>query len=154
MKRGTPEYRTEGGAHPLLTLLVSFPIACLSFALLTDAIYVQTANVLWVDFSAWLLAIGLLGGVLAALAGLITIIRNRHSHSVRFVWPVALGGVLVLVIAFLNNLVHSRDGWTSVMPTGLALSVVTVLIMLIVLWFASDRRHRLREAGPAAGVRH
>jgi uncharacterized membrane protein len=45
-----------------------------------------------------------------------------------------IGNLIVLVLAFFNNLVHTRDAWTSVVPTGLILSLVTVLILPITGW--------------------
>src|ERR1700712_1586690 len=70
----------------------------------------------WADFSSWLLAVGMAGGVVAAIAGLVSWLAHRRDRAQRPVWTVMLGSLLVLVIAFIINLVHSRDAWTSVMP--------------------------------------
>jgi uncharacterized membrane protein len=113
--------------HAIVRALATFPIACFTFALFTDLAYAQTVQMMWADFSAWLLAVGMAGGVVTAVAGLLV---HRRRNSFRAVWPVVIGSVFVLVVAFINNLVHSRDAWSSVMPTGLALSCVTVLLML------------------------
>ena len=123
----------------VLLLFASFPIACFTCALLTDLAYAATANTLWADFSDWLLAAGMAGGVVALIAGLAMLVAGRAWTR----WPMALGFVLVLAIALLNNLVHSRDAWTSVMPTGLALSVVTVLLILATLWLGGRRRNAI-----------
>lgn len=143
----------RSGGHPVLRMLASFPIACFTCALVTDIAYVQTTNIMWADFSAWLLAVGMAGGVVAAIAGLVSLVTDRRDRTQRSVWPIVLGSLLVLVIAFFNNLVHSRDAWTSVMPTGLALSVVTVLAMLATACLASSAGHRRGVATPHAGVR-
>jgi uncharacterized membrane protein len=45
-----------------------------------------------------------------------------------------LGNLVVLVLAFFNTLIHSRDAWTSVVPTGIILSFVTVLILPVTGW--------------------
>ncbi len=144
---------TSGGGRPLLRLLASFPIACFTCALATDLAYVQTANMLWANFSAWLLAAGMAGGVVAAIVGLVGLLADRRRHRQRSVWPVVLGSLLVLVVAFLNNLVHSRDAWTSVMPTGLALSFITVLLMLATVWLVAGASRRQGMAMPYSGVR-
>ena len=39
-----------------------------------------------------------------------------------------------LILATLNALVHTRDAYTSVVPTGLVLSVLVVLILLVTGW--------------------
>ena len=143
----------KGGGHPILRILASFPIACFTCALLTDLAYVQTTKVMWTDFSAWLLAAGMAGGVVAAIVGLVSLLTDRRSRTQRSIWTLTLGSLLVLVIAFVNNLVHSRDAWTSVMPTGLALSFVTVLLMLATAWFASSAGRRQGVAMPYSGIR-
>jgi uncharacterized membrane protein len=143
----------RSGGHPILRILASFPIACFTCALLTDIAYVQSANMMWADFSTWLLAVGMAGGVVAAIAGVVILVTGRRAGPRRPVWPIVLGGLLVLVIALFNNLVHSRDAWTSVMPTGLALSAVTVVIMLATVWLASGAGYRRDVATPYSGVR-
>ena len=141
--------RTRG--YPILHILVAFPIACFTGALATDITYMQSADIVWADFSAWLLAVGLLGAVLAAILGLLSLLTRRRDPTARPLWPILLGSLLVLAIAFLNNLVHSRDGWTAVMPQGLILSAVTVVIMLVTAWLAFTPNPR-RVTGRYAGV--
>lgn len=130
---------------PLLGILASFPIAFFTGAFATDIAYAQTTNIMWADFSAWLLAVGEAGGFAAALVGLIILIANRRLPRTRPIWPVVVGCVSVLVIGFINNLVHSRDAWTSVVPTGLTLSGITVVLMLIVAWFGFAASYRTIE---------
>ena len=36
-----------------------------------------------------------------------------------------------MVLALINNFVHSRDAWTSVVPAGLTLSILTVVAMIV-----------------------
>jgi uncharacterized membrane protein len=40
----------------------------------------------------------------------------------------------MLVLAFFNALIHQRDGWTSVVPVGLSLSIIVVLILPVTGW--------------------
>ena len=153
MSSDISETTARRGGLPTLRMLASFPVACFTCALLTDAAYVRTTNVMWTDFSSWLLAAGMAGGVAATVAGLVGWIASRRSRAQRSGWPILLGSLLVLVIAFLNNLVHSRDAWTSVMPTGLALSFFTVLLMLATAWLVSSAGRRQGAAVPYPGVR-
>ncbi len=153
MNSDIPGSMTRSGGHPILRILASFPIACFTCALVTDIAYVQTTNMMWTDFSAWLLAVGMAGGVVAAVAGLVSLMAGRGGRTQRSVWPIVVGSLLVLVIAFFNNLVHSRDAWTSVMPTGLALSVATVLLMLATAWFAASADRRRGAVMEYSGVR-
>jgi uncharacterized membrane protein len=120
--------------HPIHPMLVPIPIACFIGGLLTDITYWATAEMMWADFSAWLLLAGLIGGVLAAIAGLTDFLANRLIRSQMPAWPHLIGNAVVLVLSFFNLLVHSRDAWTSVVPTGLILSVIVVLILPVTGW--------------------
>jgi uncharacterized membrane protein len=129
---------------------VPFPIACFTGAMLTDIVYSRTAQVQWANFSQWLLAFGAIMGALAALFGLIDFLaagRDRPTIG----WFHLIGNAVVLIVAVVNNLVHVRDGWTGVVPTGLTLSVITVLLMIVTGFLG----HRMTYAhvGERAGER-
>ena len=149
----TSTYVTRPSRHVVVRLLASFPIACFTCALFTDVAYVQTMRIMWADFSDWLLAVGMAGGVVAAIAGVIDLIANRRREGSRLGWPVVVGSLLVLAVAFLNNLVHSRDAWTSVMPTGLALSALTVVLILLTAFLAARPVAQRATAVSYEGVR-
>lgn len=119
--------------------LRSVPITCFSLALASDIFYLQTSNLLWLHFSEWLLLAGVVFGAIAILIAFIDFLIRRIRPS----WPAVLLSVVVLVLATFNNLVHTADGWTAVYPTGLVLSIATVLAMLLTGWFGrkGDRRH-------------
>lgn len=124
--------------HPITSMLQAFPIACFTLALFTDIAYWQTANLLWLHFSEWLLLAGIVFGGLAVLAHAVALVRRRA----RFGWPAMLSGVVVLLLAAINNFVHTADGWTAVVPYGLLLSALTVLAMIGTAFLArAGRRH-------------
>jgi uncharacterized membrane protein len=139
--------------HPILLILVSFPIACFSGALATDIVYSQTADVIWADFSVWLLAAGVFLGALAAIGGIFSVMANGHLRRHRQIWPIMIGSLLVLTLGLFNNLVHSRDAWTSVVPVGLALSAATVTVMLVTVWLGSVAVTGRTEMSKHPGVR-
>lgn len=115
---------------PLHAMLVPFPIVCFTGAMLTDITYSNSPQVQWANFSQWLLAVGLIMGVLAAIFGLIDFLAAGRARP-RIGWFHLAGNAIVLILALFNNLVHARDGWTGVVPTGLTLSVITFLLMLV-----------------------
>ena len=125
-------------------MLVPFPIACFVGTLITDLAYWRTADMMWADFSAWLLFAGLFMGALAAIAGLIDFFGNRMVRAQRPAWLHLIGNVLVIVLSLVNAFVHSRDAWTSVVPTGLILSAVVVLLLLFTGWQGWTMVYRCR----------
>ncbi|MBB4657594.1 DUF2231 domain-containing protein [Parvularcula dongshanensis] len=120
--------------HPVHAALVPFPIVCFVLTLLTDLAYWRTANLMWQNFSSWLLFAGLVGGGLAAVAGAIDLLSRAEVRAQKPAWPHAVGNLVVLCLAFLNSLVHARDGWTGVVPWGIVLSVLTVLLLTVTVW--------------------
>ena len=121
-----------GNRRPYLhPMLMPYPSACLIGALLTDLAYSWTAEMMWADFSAWLVAAGVMLGWLAAIAGVIDLIRRRHGATSVHVWVYGLCSLAILILATVNMLVHTRDAWTSVVPWGLTLSAVTTILLLV-----------------------
>ena len=64
-------------------------------------------------------------------------------------WIHGLGNGLVLLLGILNAFLHSRDGYTSVVPMGLILSALTVLVLLVTGWngWAMVHRHGVAVLG-------
>ncbi|MDF0494872.1 MULTISPECIES: DUF2231 domain-containing protein [Bradyrhizobium] len=120
--------------HPIHPMLVPIPITCFVGALLTDIAYVASAEIMWADFSAWLLLAGIIFGVLAAIVGLIDFLGNRLVRAQAPAWPHLIGNAVVLILSIVNLMIHMRDGWTSVWPSGLVLSGITALILTVTGW--------------------
>lgn len=139
--------------HPVLRALGAFPIACFTCALGTDIAYTQTANMMWDYFSTWLLAVGLGMGVLAAIAGVISYLASPRLRAQGPSWTLVLGSLIVLVLGLFNNLYHSRDAWTSVVPEGLILSALTVVVMLVTAWASARTTPRAVADVRYSGVR-
>jgi uncharacterized membrane protein len=117
----------------LSSALLSFPVACFTLTVLTDIAYWQTLNLLWLHFSEWLLFAGLVFGALA----LVVLAIDFAISRVRPAWSAVLAGIAVLLLATLNSFVHTADGWTAVMPYGLALSALTLVVMMAAAWLGA-----------------
>lgn len=115
-------------------MLVPVPMVCFVAALVTDIVYWRTAAMLWADFSAWLLLVGVVFSLLAAAAGLIDFFGDRRIREIRAAWIHALGNLAALVLSVFNALIHTRDAYTSVVPSGLILSALVVAILLVTGW--------------------
>jgi uncharacterized membrane protein len=127
--------------HPLHAMLSSVTGTCFVGALLTDIAYWRSANLQWANFSAWLLAIGLLVSVLVVIVGAFDFFGSRRIHRGGSPWFHAIGGMLLLVVEIFNALVHSRDAWTSVVPAGLVLSAAGVVLLSLTSWNREAEGH-------------
>jgi uncharacterized membrane protein len=128
--------------HPIHPMLVPFPLAFFTGALVTDVVYSRTANLMWQYFSIWLITAGLVMGALAAVTGLIDYLGDRRVRQRRPATPHMILNVLAMLLSLLNAFVHSRDGWTAVVPQGLILSAVVVLILCVSGWLGGALTYR------------
>ena len=121
---------TAGGAHPVHAILLGFPIALFTSALVTDIAYLRTAELQWTNFSAWLISGALLFGGLVLAWALISLLLGWRGVERRrrlvYVGVLAVMWVLGLVNAFK----HSQDGWSSVETFGLVLSILCTILAL------------------------
>ncbi|TPK69029.1 DUF2231 domain-containing protein [Mesorhizobium sp. B2-4-15] len=148
MDRENPRSTARIAGHPIHPMLVTIPIACFVGTFLTDMTYWRTAEMMWADFSAWLVTIGVIIGILAAIAGLVDFIGEREIRAQPVAWLHMAGNLVALILAFFNMLVHTRDAWTSVVPTGLILSTLVVFILIVTGWlgWALVYRHHVGVA--------
>ena len=130
------------GGQPIYKMPASFSAAYFSAALVTDLVYWQIPNVMWERFSIWLIVAGLIGAGIAAIAYVIDLASRRQIE--RTAWPRVVGYALAVLLSLINAFVHSRDGYTAVVPTGLMLSgsVVVVLLLTAVTGIVSANRSR------------
>ena len=126
------------GRRPFYRSLAAFAASCFVGTLVTDIVYWHTADVMWTDFSAWLLTAGVIVGYLTIVVAVIETFAVRSPLRPRPTWPYAIGNVVALILATLNMLVHTRDAWTSVVPWGLVLSAATVLVLIVTGWMAPE----------------
>lgn len=126
-------------------MLVPFPVAYFTAAFVTDVAYWRTAEVMWERFSVWLIAGGLVMAALVALAAVIDLVSGKHRPA----WFRALVYAFVILLSLFNVFVHSRDGYTAVVPTGLTLSTIVVIIQLMFMasasWALTYSRHGARS---------
>jgi uncharacterized membrane protein len=111
--------------HPLFVGLGS---ALLMAALFTDFMYYSNSLIQWSNFSTWLI----LGGLVLALASVIVLaieaVLGRTGPVSRLDFILL---AVAVVLSIINELVHTRDGWTTVVPTGIALSAIVFILLLV-----------------------
>ena len=114
---------------PIYLLLFPIPVVLFIAALVTDIAYAKSANITWLIFSEWLIAAGLLLGALALIALIVEFFASRAIRA-GVGWAHLVLFVAALVVELFGMFVHTRDGWTAVVPTGMTLSVIGVVLAL------------------------
>src|SRR6202521_146186 len=98
--------------RPIHKMLVSFSAAYFAGALVTDLVYWRIPDVLWERFSIWLIVAGLVMAGFAAIAYVIDLAGGRDTPA----WPLVVGYALAALLSLINAFIHSRDGYTAVVP--------------------------------------
>jgi uncharacterized membrane protein len=136
--RTIPKFR----GRPFHKLPALFSAAYFFGALVTDIAYWRMPDVMWERFSIWLIVAGLIMAGLAIAAYAIDLIGHRRIG--RPAWPRGIGYALATLIALANAFVHSRDGYTAVVPTGLMLSALVIVVLLSTASISAvATRHRI-----------
>ncbi|HET7317077.1 MAG TPA: DUF2231 domain-containing protein [Sphingomicrobium sp.] len=115
---------------PIYLLLFPIPIALFLAALITDVVYSSNSVIMWAHFSSWLIAAGLVLGLLPVIASLVELIASHALRSTVLGWGHIFLFWATMIIELFNMLIHTRDGWTSVVPTGLILSIIACIVGL------------------------
>src|SRR3984957_9549663 len=131
--------------RPIYGVPVSFSAAYFSAALVTDLVYWQIPNVMWERFSIWLIVAGLIVAGIVVIAYVIDLAGRRKIE--RPAWPGVVGYAIAVLLSLINAFVHSRDGYTAVVPTGLMLSGLVVVVLLLTALTGMALASRSRSGG-------
>lgn len=127
--------------HPLHAILLAFIAPMYSGALLNDLAYASTYHIQWINFAAWMILGGLVGGGFALLWAIVVAVRDRTARVKRY-WLYVAALAITWVLGFVNALEHGKDAWAT-MPAGLWLSVLTTAFAVLASWIGFS--------GPRAG---
>src|SRR5271167_4382074 len=131
--------------RPFHKILVSFSAAYFAGALVTDLVYWQMPDVMWERFSIWLIVAGLVLAGFATIAYVIDLVTGRKID--RPAIPRTVGYVLAVLLSLINAFVHSRDGYTAIVPAGLTLSGLVVIVLLLTVRVGTALTNRSRVGG-------
>jgi uncharacterized membrane protein len=96
--------------------------------LVTDIMYWDTSNWQWANSSAWLIVAGMVLALVATIALIIDFVAGRAGQ---IEWISFLLVAAAALLSLLNVFIHSRDAWTSVVPQGIAISVIVAILLLL-----------------------
>ena len=137
------ESRIKVAGHPLHPMLIVFPLGLLATAVAFDIVGLVTGDNTWFTISFWMIAAGIIGGLVAALPGLVdwwAIPRNTRAKVIGL-WHGA-GNVVVVVLFAISWFLRRSNGDV---PTkaALVLSFVAVVLALVTGWLGGELVDRL-----------
>jgi len=129
--------------HPIHPMLIVFPLGLLGTSLLFDILHLATGGDHWALVSYYMIAAGILSGLLAAPFGLIDWLGLPGGTRAKRIGLLHGGGNVVVLLLFVLSWLLRRDHPTA--PGGLevGLSVVGVLLALVTGWLGGELVNRL-----------
>lgn len=140
--------------HPIHPILVQFPISFLVGALLTDVVFWWSSDTFWARASFWLIVGGLLGGVAAALVGMLDFLRIQRVRKRTAGWAHLIINVSALVLTIVNLLLRLNNPVSPILPWGLILSVIIATLLGVSGWYGGELVYRHKVAVIGNGNPH
>ncbi|WP_454886804.1 DUF2231 domain-containing protein [Sphingomonas oryzagri] len=114
--------------RPFHPFFVGLGGALLMAALFTDYMYSSNSLMQWANFSAWLITGGLILALISAIVLILDFVLGR-AGPIRWLDFGLLAAAAVLSIV--NDFIHTRDGWTSVVPSGITISAIVTILLVV-----------------------
>jgi uncharacterized membrane protein len=122
VKGAVMESRASMMGHPVHPILVPFPIGLLTTSVVFDVVHLLTGGSRWAEISFWMIAVGVIGGLLAAVFGLIDWLAIPSGTRAKAIGlGHGLSNVLMVALFAVNWLLRSGDpGDPGVLPIVLS----------------------------------
>lgn len=129
--------------HPIHPMLIVFPLGLLATAVAFDIVGLVSGDPTWYLISYWMIAAGIVGGLLAAVFGVIDWVGIPSNTRAKSIGLLHGGGNVVVVLLFIVSW-FLRPTPISV-PTTLAFfcSFVGVALALVTGWLGGELVNRL-----------
>jgi uncharacterized membrane protein len=128
--------------HPIHPALVSFPIAFLTGALLTDIAALALPDPFWARASLLLIGAGLVAGLAAYLFGLIDFLGSRPIREHTISWLHLGFNTGALLLSAINLALRLANPSDTVSVAGLALSAAVAVALTISGWLGGEMAFR------------
>lgn len=138
------ESRVKLFGHPVHPMLIVFPAGLFTAAVIFDILYLILQNPVLSTVSFYMIAAGVVGGLLAAIFGFIDWLGLPNDSRAKNIGLWHGLGNFVIVLLFIGSWL-SRANNANLVPTTLALilSFVGIALALITLWIGGELVYRL-----------
>ncbi len=129
--------------HAIHPMLIPFPLGLLVASIVFDIVYLLTGNGKWSEIAFWMIAVGVVGGLVAAVFGAIDFSRvpdGTRAHSIG-VWHAVLSGSMVALFAV--SWLWRMGEPTEPGAVPIILSVLGVVLAGLTGWFGGELVERL-----------
>ncbi|MFL5775753.1 MAG: DUF2231 domain-containing protein [Chloroflexota bacterium] len=131
--------------HPIHPMLIVLPLGLLSTTVLFDVVYLVTGDETFAQVAFWTLTVGLIGGLLAAIFGLIDWMNIPDGTRAKTIGLYHGVGNLVIVLLFVGSwLFRLQDHAYAPDVLPFVLGLVGVGLALGTAWLGGELVYRLR----------
>ena len=103
------ESRAKLFGHPIHQMLVAFPLGLLAMALVFDVVHLVTGNGYWSEIAYWMIAVGVITGLLAAPFGFIDWLGIPNGTRAKRVGALHGVGNVIVVLLYAGSWLIRRD---------------------------------------------
>jgi uncharacterized membrane protein len=130
--------------HPIHPMLIVFPLGLLITAVIFDVVYFMTDNDNFTTVAYWCIAAGIIGGLLAAVFGLIDWLNIPSDTRAKAVgmWH-GIGNVAVVVLFALSWWLRYGDPAHAPSTTAFILALVGIGVGAVTGWLGGELVNRL-----------
>lgn len=130
--------------HPIHPMLIVFPLGLLATAVAFDIVALAQGDYSWFNVSYWMIAAGIMGGLLAAVLGLIDWIAIPSGTRAKTIGLLHGGtNVLVTLLFIVSWFIRNQSDAHVATTAGLVCSFLGVGLALVGGWLGSELVDRL-----------
>ncbi len=137
------ESRAKIAGHPVHPMLVVFPLGLLATAVIFDIITLVRGAGRWSEMAFWMIAVGIIGGLLAAVFGLVDFLAIPSGTRARSIGILHGVGNVVVVGLFAVSWWLRRPDPAAPGALAYVLSFVAVALALVTGWLGGELVDRL-----------
>jgi uncharacterized membrane protein len=129
--------------HPIHPMLIVFPLGLLATAVAFDIVGLAQNDALWFHISFWMIAAGIIGGLLAAVFGLVDWFAIPGNTRAKRIGLYHGGLNVVVVLLFIASWFLRRGNEGIPAASALVLSFTAVALALVAGWLGGELVDRL-----------
>ena len=129
--------------HPIHQMLIVFPLGLLGTSLLFDILHLASGGEHWALVAYYLIAAGILSGLVAAPFGLIDWLAIPRGTRAKRIGLLHGGGNVVVLLLFVLSWLLRRDLPTAPGGLEIGLAAIAVLLALVTGWLGGELVDRL-----------
>jgi uncharacterized membrane protein len=138
------ESRIKVLGHPVHPVLIVLPLGLLAGSVVFDVVHLVSRNAAFATIAFWDIALGVVGGLLAAVFGLLDWLQIPKDTRAKRIGIVHGGGNVIVVGLFaLSWLVRLTATDYEPGPLAYVLSFAAVGLALVTAWLGGELVHRL-----------